>query len=325
MSYFTVLRFNFANPGGDSRVQQAAVGAALELARWGESRGIAAVSVDEHHATGHGWCANPVLAAGMFLSSTQHLVVSVDCALGPLWHPVRLAEDIAFVDSMSGGRLHVTLGLGYREDEYELLTARFGRRGREMDLLLERLLAAWAEGPAAVTPRPVTRPHPHIYVGGGVRASAERAARFGLPLSLPDHLPEVADHYRRLCRERGHEPVVIMPPADKRGMIFVHEDPDRAWAELGHHLLWEATTYGRWAAGGARSYMHLPGVTTIEELRASGRYRFVTPQELVGELRADSSRQPLVLHPLAGGMAVEQAWRSVELLADAVLPRLSAA
>lgn len=319
MSTFTVMRFNFANPGGDPGVQRAAVATALDLARWGESRGIHAVSVDEHHASGHGWCPNPILAAGFFLSNTQRMIVSVDCALGPLWNPARLAEDIAFVDAVSGGRLHVTIGLGYRPVEYDALGADFGSRGREMDRLLERLMSEWS---GAMTPRPSSRPHPPIYVGGGVRATAARAARWGLPLSLPEYLPEIADHYRALCEENGHRPVVIMPPEHKRGMIFVHEDPERAWAELGGHILWEATTYGQWGADGRRSYMHLPGVSTLDEVRASGRYRFLTPQELVEELRADRSRQPLVLHPLVGGMPPEEAWRSVELLVTKVLPHV---
>lgn len=108
----TVLRFNFASPHGDPRTQSTLLSAALELAQWGESHGITSVSVDEHHATGHGWSCNPIMAAAMFLARTSTMIASVDCALGPLWNPVRLAEDIALVDNMSRGRLHTTVGLG---------------------------------------------------------------------------------------------------------------------------------------------------------------------------------------------------------------------
>ena len=55
----------------------------------------------------------------------------------------------------------------------------------------------------------------------------------GLPLNLPSHLPELADYYRALCAEHGHAPFVVMPPERSRGMVFLHEDPDRAWAEVG--------------------------------------------------------------------------------------------
>jgi hypothetical protein len=116
-----------------------------------------------------------------------------------------------------------------------------------------------------------------------------------------------------------------MPGATNRGMIYLHEDPDRAWAELGDHILWEAVTYGGWSAD-ERSLMHLPGVQTLDEVRASGRYRFLTPDQLIAEVR-DSKESanygPIVLHPLVGGMPVDEAWKSVQLLTDAVLPALT--
>jgi alkanesulfonate monooxygenase SsuD/methylene tetrahydromethanopterin reductase-like flavin-dependent oxidoreductase (luciferase family) len=311
-----VLRFNFASPQGDPRGQGELIRAAIELAQWGESRGVLTVSVDEHHATGHGWSCNPILAAGMFLARTSTLIASVDCALGPLWHPVRLAEDIALVDNMSRGRLHTTVGLGYRMVEYDTLGVDFSQRGRLMDGLIERMLSVWSDTGS------YTRPHPPLYIGGGARVTARRAARFRLPLSLADHLPDVAAHYRELAAELGMTPLVIMPGPINRGMIYLHDDPDRAWAELGEHILWEAVTYGGWSTD-QRSLMHLPGVQTLDEVRASGRYRFLTPDQLIAEVRDADDYGPLVLHPLVGGMPVDEAWKSVQLLVDRVLPALA--
>jgi alkanesulfonate monooxygenase SsuD/methylene tetrahydromethanopterin reductase-like flavin-dependent oxidoreductase (luciferase family) len=312
----TVLRFNFASPQGDPRTQSRLLSAALELTQWGESRGITSVSVDEHHATGHGWSCNPIMAASMFLARTSTLIASVDCALGPLWNPVRLAEDIALVDNMSRGRLYTTVGLGYREIEYDSLGVDFGRRGELMDDLVTRMLAIWADIGTW------TRPRPPLFIGGGVRATARRAAHFGLPLSLVDYLPDVADHYRELCAQKGITPAVLMPGPVNRGMIYLHEDPEQAWAELGEHILWEAVTYGGWSVR-QRSLMHLPGVSTLDEVKASGRYRILTPEALIAEIRDADQYGPLVMHPLVGAMPVEAAWKSVELLTDRVLPALA--
>jgi alkanesulfonate monooxygenase SsuD/methylene tetrahydromethanopterin reductase-like flavin-dependent oxidoreductase (luciferase family) len=319
-----VLRFNFASPQGKPRTQSELIRAALELAQWGESRGITTVSVDEHHATGQGWSCNPIMAAAMFLARTSTLIASVDCALGPLWNPVRLAEDIALVDNMSRGRLHTTVGLGYRTVEYDALAADFSQRGKLMDSLVERMLSVWsgADSDDGVCTGTWTRPHPPLYVGGGSRATARRAARFRLPLSLADHLPDVAAHYRELCAEAGIARLIIMPGPVNRGMIYLHEDPDQAWAQLGEHILWEAVTYGGWSVD-QRSLMHLPGVQTLEEVRASGRYRFLTPDQLIAEVRDASDYGPIVLHPLVGGMPVDEAWKSVQLLVDKVLPALT--
>jgi alkanesulfonate monooxygenase SsuD/methylene tetrahydromethanopterin reductase-like flavin-dependent oxidoreductase (luciferase family) len=312
----TVLRFNFASPQGKPRTQGELLRAALELAQWGESRGITTISVDEHHATGHGWSCNPIMTAAMFLARTSSLIASVDCALGPLWNPVRLAEDIALVDNMSRGRLHTTVGLGYRAVEYDEIGMDFSQRGKLMDSLLKRMLSVWSATGSW------TRPHPPLYVGGGARVTARRAARLGLPLSLADHLPDVAAYYRELCAEAGIAPLVIMPGPVNRGMIYLHEDPDRAWAELGEHILWEAVTYGGWSKD-QRSLMHLPGVQTLEEVRASGRYRFLTPDQLIAEVHTATDYGPIVLHPLVGGMPVDEAWKSVQLLTDKVLPALT--
>ena len=245
----------------------------------------------------------------------------MDCALGPLWNPVRLAEDIALVDNMSRGRLHTTVGLGYRTVEYDLGVKHSarpadGQPGR-------------ADAVSVVRRRCRRDLHGHLDQGrihrctsaAASRATARRAARFRLPLSLADHLPDVATHYRELCAEAGITPFVLMPGPVNRGMIFLHEDPDRAWAELGEHILWEAVTYGGWSTD-QRSLMHLPGVQTLDEVKASGRYRFLTPDQLIAEVRDADYYGPLVMHPLVGGMPVEEAWKSVQLLTDKVLPAL---
>lgn len=317
----TVLRFNFASPHGEPRTQSTLLSAALELAQWGESHGVTSVSVDEHHATGHGWSCNPIMAAAMFLARTSTMIASVDCALGPLWNPVRLAEDIALVDNMSRGRLHTTVGLGYRTVEYDSLGMDFSQRGALMDDLVAQLLAVWSGAGEGICTGTWSRPHPPLYVGGGARATARRAARFGLPLSLADHLPDIATYYRELCAGAGIKPIILMPGPINRGMIYLHEDPDRAWAELGKYILWEAVTYGEWSTD-QRSLMHLPGVRTLDAVRASGRYRFLTPDQLIAEIRDADDYGPLVLHPLVGGMPVDEAWRSVQLLTDTVLPAL---
>jgi len=311
----SILRFTFAAPHDDSRGRHERLRGALELARWGEQHGLTGVSVDEHHATGHGSSSNPILAASWFLAQTTRMFATADCALAPLWDPIRLAEDIAQVDAMSRGRLHVTLGLGYRPTEYELFGRTFNQRGALMDDFLQRLLAAFSN-----TDLPTwTRPHPPIYVGGGVRATAQRAARHGLPLSLPDHLPEIAGYYTDLCKTAGHRPIVVMPAAHSRGMVYLHEDPDQAWAELGHYILWEARTYANWSRGRSHFDMHLTDAQTVADVRASGRYRFMTPGEVISDMAANSA-DPLVLHPLVGGMPLDEAWKSLHLLTDCVLP-----
>jgi hypothetical protein len=161
-----------------------------------------------------------------------------------------------------------------------------------------------------------------VFVGGSVRATARRAARYGLPINLPSHLPEIADYYRELCAEAGHTPVVVMQPPRSRGMVFLHEDPDRAWAELGEHYLWEARVYSGWGGGEVHSFMHgTEKIETLDDVKAAGRYRFMSPAQLIADVK-ENPQDHIVLHPLVGAMPIEEAWKSVQLLTDEVLPAL---
>ena len=81
-------------------------------------------------------------------------------------------------------------------------------------------------------------------------------------------------------------------------------------------------TYGNWSRTHALTSMHLPGIQTLEDVRTPGRYRFLTPDDLVNEVRTCPDYGSLVLHPLVGGMPIDEAWGSLHLLTDVVLPQL---
>lgn len=326
----TALRFTFALPDPEPVQQSEVFRTALEMAQFADAKGVNAISLDEHHASGFGWSSNPILTGGMILSNTERIRVGVAAALGPLWNPIRLAEDLAVVDQVGGGRMTVMLGLGYRPVEYAAMREDYSQRGKLMDAVLDTLLKAWSGEefdyhgtPISITPRPVTDPRRLIMVGGSAKATARRALRFGLPLHIPDHIPELHDYYLELCREKGVEPAVQMVGEHRPGMVILHEDPDRAWAELGEYLTWEAIEYGAWAADDMKSVMHVRDVTTVDDVRASGRYRVLTPDQLLAELAATGGGASVTLHPLVGGMPFDEAWKSVHLLTDYVIPRLA--
>jgi hypothetical protein len=105
-------------------------------------------------------------------------------------------------------------------------------------------------------------------------------------------------------------------------MVFLHADPDQAWAELGEHYLWEARVYAGFGDGQVYSFMHgTEPVDTIDDVRAAGRYRFMTPEQLIADVQANPGDH-VVLHPLVGAMPIDEAWKSVQLLTDEVLPAL---
>ena len=108
-------------------------------------------------------------------------------------------------------------------------------------------------------------------------------------------------------------------------MVFLHEDPDQAWAELGEHYLWEARVYSGGATAGRIPSCTAPRPPKACEpsttSRPPGRYRFMTPQQLIADVE-ENPNDHIVLHPLVGAMPIEAAWKSVQLLTDEVLPTL---
>jgi alkanesulfonate monooxygenase SsuD/methylene tetrahydromethanopterin reductase-like flavin-dependent oxidoreductase (luciferase family) len=320
---FTVARFNMVDPAATPETLAARYRAALEMAVYADDRGVDTVQTEEHHGAGNNWLPSPLAFAGAVLGATRRIAVTVSAVIGPLHEPLRMAEDIAVLDLIGQGRLVTVAGIGYRPEEYAQLGVDWSRRGQLQDELLETLLAAWTGESfvyrgrtVRVTPRPYTQPHPLLIVGGSSRAAARRAARFGLPFFPSAHLPELEAYYEERRAEYGTDGFCMMP-AEKTTLLHVSEDPDRAWALYGEHFLHEARTYASWQSPDIRSAVR-SAAGTVGELRDEGVYRIVTPDECVA-LGAEN----LVLHPLCGGMPVDEGWRSLQLLCEHVLPRLT--
>ncbi|MEU1072669.1 MULTISPECIES: LLM class flavin-dependent oxidoreductase [unclassified Streptomyces] len=319
---FTVVRMNLVAPHEPPERLSARYRAAVEMAAYADAHGVDTVQTEEHHGAANGWLPSPFAFAGAVFGATGRIAVTVSAIIGPLYDPLRLAEDIAVLDLLSGGRLVTVAGIGYRPEEYERAGVEWGRRGKLQDLLLETLLKAWTGEPftyrgraVRVTPRPFTQPHPMLLVGGSSKAAARRAARLGLPFFPSAHLPELEAYYREQLAAHGTEGWTMMP-AESTPLLHLSEDPDRAWALYGEHFLHEARMYASWQSKDIRSAVRSTAAT-VEELRAEGVYRIVTPEECAA-LGAES----LVLHPLCGGMPLEEGWRSLRLFTDDVLPRL---
>ncbi|MFJ4685706.1 LLM class flavin-dependent oxidoreductase [Streptomyces sp. NPDC088789] len=318
----TVVRFNLVAPGAGPAELGARYRAALEMAAYADTHGVTTVQTEEHHGAVNNWLPSTFTFAGAVLGATRRISVTVSAAIGPLHDPLRLAEDIAVLDLVSGGRLVTVAGLGYRPEEYAQFGVAWARRGRLQDEVLETLLKAWTGEEftyrgrtVRVTPRPFTEPHPLLLVGGSSRAAARRAARLGLPFFPSAHLPGLEAYYKERLAEYGTEGWTLMPGAETP-LLHVAEDPDEAWARYGEHFLHEARTYAAWQSDGVRSAVRSTA-GTVGELRAEGVYRIVTPDECVAQ-----GLDSLVLHPLVGGMPVEEGWRGLRLFCEGVLPRL---
>ncbi|WP_068272214.1 LLM class flavin-dependent oxidoreductase [Aldersonia kunmingensis] len=297
--------------------------AAIDMCAWSESRGAALAVLSEHHGADDGHLPAPTLLASAIAARTSTLSIIMAAVVLPLWDPVRLAEEMAVLDLISKGRVIYALGIGHRAAEYEHFGIDPHRRGAMADeylpLLLDLLRGNSVDYDGrriTVTPSCSTPAGPTVMIAGGSPAAARRAARQGLGLVSQTYRPELKDIYEAECRAHGHEPGFVQFP-DPTGptAVFVADDIDRAWDELGPHLQHDALMAASYRPGDD-TVASISRARTVAELRAeNGPYRIISVAE-AAETVAGGRLLPLA--PLCGGLAPEIAWRYLEHAANAV-------
>ena len=113
---------------------------------------------------------------------------------------------------------------------------------------------------------------------------------------------------------------MLLPPPGP-GTVFCAEDPDHFWATYGEHLLADAMAYRAWASSGATNALITDDSTTVEELRAGGRYLVLDPDEMIEQCRSKELRA-VSSHPMCGGLPAEPSWESLRLICEQVAPAL---
>jgi alkanesulfonate monooxygenase SsuD/methylene tetrahydromethanopterin reductase-like flavin-dependent oxidoreductase (luciferase family) len=301
--------------------------AALAMCEWAESRGCVTAMVCEHHGARDGYLPSPTVLAGAIAARTTTLPIMVAVVLLPLYDPVRLAEEMAVIDNLSRGRVSYVAAIGYRPTEYEMYGVEYHRRGKiaeaKLSILLEAktgVAFAHEDRPIHVTPMPFTPGGPMVAWGGGSVAAARRAGRHGIGFLAQKGDPALSVAYREAALEAGHEPgMCILSDPDTPSTVFVAEDLDQAWEELGPYLMHDVLSYAEWNEGNTDT-ASLSFARTAEELRAErGSHRILSVDEAIEHARAGS---PLGLHPLIGGLPPEIAWPYLRTVVDKVMPAL---
>jgi probable F420-dependent oxidoreductase len=158
------------------------------------------VPVHEAPRIGTRWFDPQVLLAALAACTTR-IRLGTDVLVVPYRHPLHTAKTIATLDRLSGGRVILGAGTGYIEPEFRALGIPFEHRGALMDEHLCVLRQVWSRpGPHSfqgrfvrfkamyVEPRPVQRPHPPIWVAGGVTGVASRVIRRAVEMADGLHL-----------------------------------------------------------------------------------------------------------------------------------------
>lgn len=308
--------------------------ACLEQCESAEAYGFFCAVVAEHHFQHDGFIPSPLIIGAAIAARTRRLRVGTDVIPLPLQDPIHLAEDIATLDNLSGGRAFLGVGLGGREREYAGFGISFkDRRHRFEEYLgvLDRLLSEenvehegrYARVPGlTVTPRPVQRPRPPIWIAAGAEPSVRRAARLGdawinRPVESLDQLKVLDAIYREELAAGGKawsERERIL-----RRDVWIAEDDEKAWAEAAPSIL--AIRH----FGPDRDV--LPSGATSEQVKAYARDRWIVggPETVADEIKRYQSilGTTLVLaalqHP---GIDQRRVLDAIRLLGERVSPKL---
>jgi len=324
----TTVSFDMRAPGFGAPAAKL-YGAALEMAAYCDKIGVDRIGLMEHHGSDDGYLPQPFVMGGGVAAVTQSCTIMLGAVLLPLHDPVEVAEQIAIVDLISNGRLNVIFGAGYVQSEFDMFGVSMRDRGRLLDEGIDTILRALSgerfntKGRLVyVRPLPVQNPVDIIFVGGGVAASAKRAARFGV--GFGPMRADIIPLYEEECRRQGREPGKFTRPSHRLpGVIMLSEDPDRTWNLLEPHALHVVSEYAKWADQEENSNSPFKRLTDVDALRKSGMFAVWTPDELMTNVDKLEDRGTFGFQPLLGGFPPEEGWKSLELLSKAI-PRLKA-
>src|SRR5271167_3143101 len=198
-----MMRFGMraATPQPDERADLYA--ATIEMCAWAESKGCVAAVLSQHHASEDGYLPSPVPLASAIAARTSTLPITVAALLLALYEPVKLAEDLAVVDLISRGRVSYVVGIGYRDEEFDMFGVDRRGRGHLVEERIGLLQRLWSgdqvdiDGRAIrVTPLPYTPGGPMLAYGGGTEVAARRAGRLGLMFMAESHDATLEEAYR---------------------------------------------------------------------------------------------------------------------------------
>ncbi len=312
----------------------------LEIAEAYDRAGFHAYHVAEHHLTPLGMAPSPSVFLAAVAQRTKRLRFGPMVYVAPLYHPLRLLEEIGMLDQMSGGRLEVAFGRGALAAELRFYDVDPAQSEKMHQDAVGFVLAALSEGAVTVSEEggrkrrlplaipPLQKPHPPLWYGIHSPQTAERAARLGMNVMTLDWASQTracTDRYRAVWTEEHGE--LAVPKIGLGRFVFVGRKASEASATAGR-------AYRRWH----ESFNYLSSLMGFRHLRErppefdaiveDGRAFAGTPEsvaEYVHKQMNEAGANYFVGQFAFGDLALEETLRSVGLFAAEVMPMLKRA
>jgi alkanesulfonate monooxygenase SsuD/methylene tetrahydromethanopterin reductase-like flavin-dependent oxidoreductase (luciferase family) len=326
--------YDFRNPPESGLATPDLYAAIMDQVAWLDGLGLDLVWFTEHHFVEDGYLPSWIPVAAAMAARTRRLRFSCDVCLLPFNHPIRLAEDLAVLDNLSGGRVELGVGMGYAAHEFRGFGFPQSRRLSLTDEGLAVLRLAFAgerfsfQGKryqfedVKITPGYVQPAGPPLWVAALALPGAQRAARFDTHLLPQGPRGQTLDAWRDLLRADGRE-----PDAYRVGIIkscLVTDDPDRDWPPVRAAERRRMAVYQQFRAESG-GHGGVAGIT--EDARIPQTWVVGDVEHCVAELAAFIRTYGLtdvVTWAVPPGLRPDQMAPSLERFARDVAPRLRA-
>ena len=298
-----------------------------------DQSGYEAVWLAEHHFSGYSVCPSVHVMATHVAARTRHLRIGTAVTLAALYHPLRIAEEIALLDVLSGGRVYWGAGRGFERAEFDAFGVPPAESSERFREAVELVLAAWTNERVSfdgrfhrlkdveLLPKPLQRPHPPTWVAATSDPAIAWAAGRGLSILMDPHSPhrEIArkrELYRTLLERAGHAFAGRRLPMAR--LVAIAETDAEAEATARRGAQWTAGAYitsealKLFAGPDARAASD-PVAHYLRDVVVHG-----SPERVLArleELREEMFLDYLMLAPLSE--------RSFQLFTERVLPKLA--
>lgn len=320
----------------------------LEEIQYAEELGFDSVWLAEHHFSEYGILGNPLVLAAAIAERTRRIRIGTAVLVLPFYDPIRVAEDCALVDVLSGGRLDVGFGRGYQPAEFKGFRVNQSEARQRTAEYLDVIRLAWTQDSfsydgqfikledVSVYPKPVQKPHPPLWRAAVSLDTFKMAGANGEAiLTSPNFtpLPVVQKQFQTYIdalRKNGYNPDNFDRPLMQQ--VYIADNDDDAYVTPQRHSMWFYQLLARLAPGakgeaptgyeGWEKVARNIGKITYEEVfQHAGN--FATPDKAIEKLKI--LRDVVgVSHYIAwfnfGGLDHKKVMRSMKRFAEEVMP-----
>ncbi len=254
----------------------AASGGASELAaqaKIAEAIGFDSFWIPESHFNGAASIPSPLMLLAAIAADTSRIRLGSTSYLLPIRHPIQAAEEVAVLDRLSNGRVILGVGRGFQDTMFVVFDVPIKEKRKRFKVSLDLMMHAWRGGaiaedargePVYLSPLPLQKPHPPVWVAAFGPLAIKQAGTLGLPyISSPvEPLSVLASNYRAHqshAANAGHATINTIPVMRT---LFISDNPKTVQSirtslnkEASHRMRTDATRADQWAIIGDRAYV----------------------------------------------------------------------